>query len=1414
MKFPLTAFLVLLMAAIGLDVRAEAEPVELLSSTQDEVLVRVTVPTPDYLPTPENGDVEVLIDGWANGGEVGAPELPVRGVLIGIPEGAQPTLEVVSVESYFEPGRRPQPVPTVTISDPDGEIPLQDVQYLAERELFARTSPVGWAELGSAGQMRHLRVVPVSIHPVRWDPTRGGLLVAKEVTFRVRFPQAAEPRDAAARIPRDHEVWERRYARSVLNWDEASNFVRLAPRAEPLPSSAQARRGGGSSEFRIDVDANDIYGITYESLVAAGWDLGTVPKERVVMEERFWREADATMDTNETPIHVVDANADGEFGPGDTIVFYGVMMFDRIELEPWERRSGRTNSYFLTVRDEDGARMGVGSSTLNRNDLTSVSTCEWTKRFEEEKYHILWSILGEDQYPLEEGVQHLMNDHYVWFTDPGSNPIHFDLPGYASGVAFDLRVQQAYRLANRLQPLATVRIGLTESVAIEFPDLTVARDMGAQEYHFEGTDLTGLQLGERGNDFYMNSASGRTGAYVDWFQWTYRRNPKAYFDRIDFDTDGLTGARQWDFAGFGGTDLVLLDVTDPVTPVRLDIAASQISGSGSNRVARVQLDLGDSGVERTLAMGRISALLPPKAIEKTSGVDISAPRSSDVVVICHPDFLDGMQPWVDHRTTQGWDVELVSVRDVYDQFNGGRVWPEAIRNFLRYSFRTREAPPSFVLLVGDASLDVAGVLNTSAPNYVPTQTVFSNAFSPDLGFQLVACDHYFVDDLVGTGNDFDLYPDASVGRLPVGSLSGEDDQLPNLVEKIIAYDRYSDTQAWRNRILLSADDEFSSRIDNDQPYQFRGDPNRDWPRRSESVFRYGCREARRAVQAGGFSDVVVDTFFVAAYLDSVACLGRCVPIGDPPPTVCEDQYCRVGTGGEILDIIEFPAKDGPETAADARDKIGVPELLREKLDRGNLFWVIQSHANRAQAGHEEMWLDSDARLVHDSALLQNEGKPFIFFGFGCHMAEFASPDEESFTRGDSMTERMLFLDRSRGAVAGIASTAYEWLPDNDLPLVPFFQHWFQSPPAGPDGSSRWLLGEMIDSGKVFSRNQSPNDTSRRGMVATYVLLGDPTMTVDLAPPRSDVVEVDGVPWSGDDDLRSSAASDDVTIEVRFRDEVALDAVEVTVAGVPADTSTYEVMPDPDYAQTDRRALVHFETSLDVPADDYDIVISATDHAGRTRNVAFPVRYEASFARLQGTSFVDLSDGDIVIPGDRLRVELSVPVPVSAEEIQLLVDGVPLTVDEFVPGTEGAVQDWNWTVFGWLTEQPSEGFELQVAVSTREGESAYRTVSLLPNADEAELEYAVNIPNPFTDSTAFVYRLSGLVESVDVTVFTLGGRKIWTGSGPVYAGRSSLDWDGRDLDGDQVANGVYFYKFVMKTLGGNEVTKVDRIARVR
>lgn len=76
----------------------------------------------------------------------------------------------------------------------------------------------------------------------------------------------------------------------------------------------------------------------------------------------------------------------------------------------------------------------------------------------------------------------------------------------------------------------------------------------------------------------------------------------------------------------------------------------------------------------------------------------------------------------------------------------------------------------------------------------------------------------------------------------------------------------------------------------------------------------------------------------------------------------------------------------------------------------------------------------------------------------------------------------------------------------------------------------------------------------------------------------------------------------------------------------------------------------------------------------------------------------------------------------------------------------------------------------------------------------------NFPNPFQNETAFTFLLTGAEppREVEVKVYTVAGRLIRSLTYPASSmriGYNALKWDGRDQDGDALANGVYFYKIL-------------------
>jgi hypothetical protein len=84
--------------------------------------------------------------------------------------------------------------------------------------------------------------------------------------------------------------------------------------------------------------------------------------------------------------------------------------------------------------------------------------------------------------------------------------------------------------------------------------------------------------------------------------------------------------------------------------------------------------------------------------------------------------------------------------------------------------------------------------------------------------------------------------------------------------------------------------------------------------------------------------------------------------------------------------------------------------------------------------------------------------------------------------------------------------------------------------------------------------------------------------------------------------------------------------------------------------------------------------------------------------------------------------------------------------------------------------------------------------------EVKLLYVYNYPNPFTKDTYFTFKLTQIPDELKIKIFTVAGRlikEIEKKSSELNYDFNRIYWDGRDEDGDMLANGVYFYKMIMK-----------------
>ncbi len=115
------------------------------------------------------------------------------------------------------------------------------------------------------------------------------------------------------------------------------------------------------------------------------------------------------------------------------------------------------------------------------------------------------------------------------------------------------------------------------------------------------------------------------------------------------------------------------------------------------------------------------------------------------------------------------------------------------------------------------------------------------------------------------------------------------------------------------------------------------------------------------------------------------------------------------------------------------------------------------------------------------------------------------------------------------------------------------------------------------------------------------------------------------------------------------------------------------------------------------------------------------------------------------------------------------------------------------------------------VGNKAGKLEYRVTFSVIN--KPMISNLLNYPNPFTTSTAFVFTITGseVPQNIRIQILTITGKVVREITkdelGPIHIGRNITDfkWDGTDVYGQKLANGVYLYR-VITNLNGKSLDK--------
>ncbi len=598
--------------------------------------------------------------------------------------------------------------------------------------------------------------------------------------------------------------WKRTYEGLILNHKQAGAWGRA-----PAGAAAVRSRVDATNLAKLEIRSSGVKIVSFSDLAAIGWSAAEVPLADLYLFERFHDPSDEASPVDQevpVPILTLDANSDGLWNEGDSFIFYAQNLFDRLPDAPaYIKRYGRMHVYWIGTRPgEANPRMQPTASWLALQGLTPVPSYAWRSHFEEEggpAWPGVYAKMGagapgreiDSEVDLDHGVASVLTKHAYWMGfDPGLYGFSFDLPGYLGPIEIAARFQGILHPpqgGTRHKTALYLTRSAAESDTVRFPRTPFSFDYEDSALYVARTaDLSSMPLRERGNRFEFNMPiPAEAYAALHWVDVTYLREPRFVDGSVEIATRGATGPTEYRLASAPDPGEILgFEVTDPRAPRILTIDRATQYSQGQ---LRLQWNL--AGADRRFVLQRLDAIrgIDPALGEEIvldTPSDLAALGNQDYVIVIPREWIDTIQPLVAQRESQGHHVLVAPIEDVYDEFSGGRRWPHAIRSLLRTLFATRDPGPSFLLLVGDATDGFDNRFETSDPNWVPTQTVFSNSYLTSQGPELVASDQWFVDNLAGTGENLDYMPDMHVGRIS----AGDPEQLQRVVTKIVNYENF------------------------------------------------------------------------------------------------------------------------------------------------------------------------------------------------------------------------------------------------------------------------------------------------------------------------------------------------------------------------------------------------------------------------------------------------------------------------------------------------------------------------------------------------------------------------------------------------------------------------------------------------
>lgn len=605
------------------------------------------------------------------------------------------------------------------------------------------------------------RSIPMSVYPESSFPAQH-VTVEKPITFGGKlivrakiYPFACDERTSNVR----------RADRLVFRISP----LRLAPAetaSEKRVKQLLADKTEATRPLILNVSAEGIYAVFAEGL-AAWWGVDTLPLDKLSLQCR-----------GQDIAYYAKGDGDELLEPGEAILFYGI---------GGDNIFTRDNAYWL-MQDH----LGLAMRSLGQPPPEEGSVSHLPRQVRFEQHHWMY-----EAQPPGTG-----EDHWFWekITAPQKVDIEIELHNLADSPSFPAVLQIGLQGATASH---RTRVALNGEVLVEeqwdgLVPKTVQAEF-AQDLLQEGTNVVTIEE--------LTEGENPDVIYLDWINVRYDANLMAEDGQLKVAVP--TGVPGIVVSGLESQDVVIFDVTQERAPCLIEGAVT----TPVNGAYKVEFGtMADS--ERTYIVISADSAKIPSSVRQRSQSNWSSPENgADWIVITRSDFLDAARTLASHRESQGLRTAVADVQDVYDEFNSGIASPEAIRQFMKFTYGNWKPKPTYLLLFGDGHGDYMDWYETHQPNFILPHY----SWIPPFGWAPE-------DDWFGCVDGDDAFAEVAVGRLPVRSQT----EAESVVDKVMAYESAAVPQEWQQHVTFcgSAGSTFQAicqSIANGLPLNFESD---------------------------------------------------------------------------------------------------------------------------------------------------------------------------------------------------------------------------------------------------------------------------------------------------------------------------------------------------------------------------------------------------------------------------------------------------------------------------------------------------------------------------------------------------------------------------------------------------------------